>query len=293
MTAQEIVVGVDGSETAALALRWAAREGRLRGLAVRAVLAWDAWDQHHAVISPAFDLEYGDADAEAALHTYLKEALDDDAVAVRTKVVNDLPARALVEASAEAFMLVVGGRPMGQAKQLLVGSVTSQCLSNSLCPVVVVHGTWGEREREQTGRVVVGVDGSPSSAVALRFAADEARARNATLEVVHAWRPPITGGLAIPAASPSDKVAEHAAHRVVSESVKQLVDQETPATMESSILKGDAASELVARSEQADLVVVGSRGRGGFAGLLLGSVARRVSRLSHSPVVVVPSHHAE
>lgn len=288
MTTHKIIVGMDGSESAALALRWAADEGRIRDVPVVALLAWGALDQHHAVISPAYDPDYADAQAAAALRTYVHEALDEDSAAtIEQRVVNDLPARALLAAAKGATMLVVGGRPMGQAKQLLVGSVASQCLSHAPCPVVAIHGSWDPSPHAVTGRIVVGIDGSEGAHAALRFAAEEARIRGASLDIVSVWQVPVTGALPLHAVSYDEKPYESAARHVLSAAYEELTAEVSNTPPETTAIRGDAASALVEHAKDADLIVVGSRGRGGFAGLLLGSVSRQVSHTAPCPVVVV------
>lgn len=111
---RQIVVGVDESAGAADALRWALAEAQLHDAELTAVMAWALLDQHHAEVGEPFDASYGDAEATAALGRYVAAAVGDQkARFVRTAVVCDLPARALLEASAGADLLVVGARGLG------------------------------------------------------------------------------------------------------------------------------------------------------------------------------------
>jgi nucleotide-binding universal stress UspA family protein len=132
-----VVVGVDGSDHAAKALRWAQAEADRRATELTAVLAWGLFNQHHIEADAAFDPKYGAADARAALDHALG-ALG-DVSEVRAMVVNDLPARGLVEAGRTAELLVVGARGLGGFRDLLLGSVSHRCLTHSLCPTVVVR----------------------------------------------------------------------------------------------------------------------------------------------------------
>jgi nucleotide-binding universal stress UspA family protein len=133
-------------------------------------------------------------------------------------------------------------------------------------------------------RIVVGVDGSESAQQALRWAIDEARRRDATLEVVHAWRRiPITDYLLTdPEPGGSARYAQ------------QLFDQAVEAedtvgvTVERKLVAGDGAYALIHEAKGADLLVVGSRGRGGFSGLLLGSVSHQAAHHAPCPVVIIP-----
>jgi nucleotide-binding universal stress UspA family protein len=149
-----IVVGVDGSEGAAAALRWAVQEGGYRRDAtVVAVLAWSLLDQHHPD-GRTFSPTYGPTEARQALAIYVERARAGEATeaaegeagvapnaaaAVELEVVNDLPARALLDASARADLLVVGARGLGGFRGLLLGSVSQQCAHHAPCPVVIIR----------------------------------------------------------------------------------------------------------------------------------------------------------
>jgi nucleotide-binding universal stress UspA family protein len=142
-------------------------------------------------------------------------------------------------------------------------------------------------DSECGGRIVVGIDGSPTSERALRWAADEAVLTQAVLDVVHAWLPsyPLT------AADVFEDQArlENVAHRRLLEAVAQLGSEvDGLAGIRERLELDHPATALIAASEGADLLVVGTRGRGGFAGLLLGSVSQRCLTHASCPVAVVP-----
>lgn len=137
-----IVVGVDASECARRALAWALREGAVRGEPVEVVGAWSYTDQGVLTgeeFTPAFD----DDAARAAIQAIVDGVRVDDpglaGVTVEATAVNDLPARALLAAAADADLLVVGARGIGGFKELLLGSVSHQVVEHSPVPVVVVH----------------------------------------------------------------------------------------------------------------------------------------------------------
>ena len=136
-------------------------------------------------------------------------------------------------------------------------------------------------------RIVVGVDGSPQAAVALRWALDEARLRDATLEVVHAWLFPVVSD--VPGAAVDSLIGdlERAAGRLLDRVVEDVAGPDPGVKVERRVLEGGAATVLVDAAAGADLLVVGSRGRGGFAGLVLGSVAQQCLHHAPCPVVVV------
>jgi nucleotide-binding universal stress UspA family protein len=135
----DIVVGVDGSASAADALRWAVAEADDRKCRVRAMLAWSYLDQEPASGAAEFDPAYDAAAATAALETVLDETLPGSADGVIRVVVNDLPAPALVDASQDAALVVVGARGLGGFRSLLLGSVSRRVLHEAACPVVVVR----------------------------------------------------------------------------------------------------------------------------------------------------------
>lgn len=140
---------------------------------------------------------------------------------------------------------------------------------------------------ESVGPVVVGVDGSEPSRQALAWAVQEARRRNATLQVVHAWSYPASAGYApLPLASFADQASQ-----VLSDAMGQVAELDPGVSAKGETRQEPAATALIELSEGADLLVVGSRGRGGFAGLLLGSVSQQCAAHAHCPVVVVRAHH--
>lgn len=292
----EIVVGVDESEGAAEALRWAAREADLHGWALTAVMAWGFLDQHHPSGAEPFDPGYGEKDAAGALDTIVVAALGADrADGVERRVVCDLPAAALLDASRGASLLVVGARGLGGFRGLLVGSVSQHCLHHATSPVAVVRR---DPERvadgvERTERVVVGVDGSAVSRRALTWAAEEARLRNATLQVVNAWRAPYVDAYPLGPMPIDIDAFEEASKDTIEAAVSFLDPGQVPARVERISLHGGAAEVILDVSKGADLVVMGSRGLGGLKAALLGSVTNQVTHHASCPVVVIPDTEHE
>jgi nucleotide-binding universal stress UspA family protein len=131
-----VVVGVDGSEPAAEALRWAAEEARLRDASLHALLAWDWLDQE--ALGLDFLPEFGEEEAQEVLHGFVVAALGEGAEVVELAVC-DRPAHALVEASKDADLVVVGDRGHGGFADLLLGSVSAQVVNHAACPVLVVR----------------------------------------------------------------------------------------------------------------------------------------------------------
>jgi nucleotide-binding universal stress UspA family protein len=288
----KIIVGVDGSEGAAAALRWACDEATLRGDTVEAVLAWGLLNQLHIPAGKRdFDPHYGTAEADEALRWYVDEAVGQDRVATR-KTVCDLPGRAIVEEAtqAEADLIVVGGRHLGRVRAALIGSTAYECLHTATCPVAVVRP--GMAHHTDGGRIVVGVDGSENARMALRWAVDEAARRGARLEVVHSWHVPYVGGMYGPTIVGDPVTFEQVARKELGRIVGSVDTSALTAPPQEICINGGPAEAVLRLAKDADLVVVGSRGLGGFAGLLLGSTSSQVIHHATCPVVMVPGNRS-
>jgi nucleotide-binding universal stress UspA family protein len=293
-----IVVAVDESPGAAVALRWAAKEREVHDCELIAVLCWTYLEQHHSEPGQPFDAEYGDRQAGEALAAIVERQLGDAAQHVTRRTVNDRTSRGLLEASsdANADLLVLGARGLGESRGLfnkLLGSVTRQALHHATIPVAIVR--WKESDSDPLenphGRVVVGVDGSETAARALEWALAEARLRPATLVAVHAWEAPYVGAEIAPAMAYDVVEYQRGAREVIDAAVDSADTSGLSAPVERVVATGGAGPALLDTAADADLLVVGSRGYGGFKGLLLGSTSHHVTHHAPCPVVVIP--HAE
>jgi nucleotide-binding universal stress UspA family protein len=217
--------------------------------------------------------------AEATGRAY---ALDPD-LDVSTELSEDTAAAALVAASDEAAAVVVGSRGLGGFHGLLVGSVSAQVATHARSPVVVVRSP-----ATTTDRIVVGVDGSPHSVAALGYAFEQADWRSSALVAVHAWSRPVSSepGDILPLVYDATEVQAEES-RVLAEAVAGWSERYPDVPVEQRVVRGHAASVLSDESREAQLLVVGSRGHGGFTGLLLGSVSHRVLHHARCPVAVV------
>jgi nucleotide-binding universal stress UspA family protein len=285
MTTNKVIVGVDGSDPGAQALRWALALADASGWEVEAVLTWGFLDQHHADREDRFDDEYDEAHARAALDAYVVEAVGDAADRVGRRTMCDLPARGLLEAAAGAELLVVGARGLGGFKGLLLGSVSQHCLHHATGPVAIVHGGTEGAEASAPGPIVVGVDGSPHGDTALRWALARAAALGTEVHALHAWHPPYFGPDPFAFTPPAWDDCQQAAAKVVAQAVQRA--GASPDDVRVTAVDGPAAPVLIEASADASMVVMGARGLGGFSGLLLGSVSTQVARHAHCPVVVV------
>lgn len=173
-----IVVGVDGSAPATAAVEWAAADARRRGLALRLVHVCEQW------ASAVGSTEYCSGVLEAAAERARSLAPDAD---VSTGMLSGGVIDALVGESALAESMVLGSRGLGGFAGMVLGSVSMAVAGHAACPVVVVRGT----AVVQHGQVVVGYDGSEHSQAAMRYAVEQARARDAQLHVVYAWQLPV------------------------------------------------------------------------------------------------------
>ncbi|MFI6784610.1 universal stress protein [Micromonospora sp. NPDC050276] len=274
-----VVVGTDGSAEADRAVRQAAVEASWRGLPLRVV---------HAFIWPLFNVPLGPPEAgppEAGLaneaNRIVQRAVDQaraqaPEIDVTGVVVDGAAAPVLIREGRTAEMIVVGNRGLGGFSGLLLGSVAVGVTPHAACPVLVVRG-----EPVARGPVVVGVDGSPHGDVALAFALKEASWRQATVRAVYASAGPLGG--------PGSGEPDRAASRLLAESVDRYSGRHPDVAVERLANTGQPAAVVLDAARDAQLVVVGARGRGGFAGLLLGSVSH--SLLHHAPCPVAVVRH--
>ncbi|GAA2258914.1 universal stress protein [Streptomyces ruber] len=207
------------------------------------------------------------------------------------------PAGTLVERSAEACLVVLGHRGGGGFPRLPLGSVSLQVATHARCPVLVMRP--GAPVEPPSGRVVVGVDlvheSGYDASEAVQFAFAEADRRAAHLQVVHALHLPallpapggVTGGLT--GVEPAARETEDSARRLLDERIAGMSGRYPDVPVGVRIDWARPATHLTELSGQADLLVVGSRGRTGLRRLLLGSVSSEVLHTAHCPVAVVPS----
>lgn len=277
-----LVIGYDGSAASTSALRWTIAEAARRSASVRVVASYAmprVMEVYGIGVDDATpgDLARLEASCRAEVQAAVEIALaEHPGVGLDFHVVDQEPASSLLAAGRDADLVVVGSNGLGALKDYLFGSVLGTVLHECSCPVVVVP----PHARPHIGRIAVGVDGSAASNEALAWAIDEADLRHAGLHVVHSWEYPYTstvGGSAfaeVDAALVLEAAVDAAGARLAG-----------PVTRE--LREASATDLLVEAGEEADLVVVGSRGRGGFRSILLGSVAREVAAAATCPVCVI------
>ncbi len=278
--ADEIVVGVDGSAAALEAVRWAAGEAAPRKLALRLVYAADVtggrFDGGLPVPQSSFD------ELQRAGQQLLADAAAvAGEVTVSTEMPLEPPVPLLLECSRTARMVVLGSSGRGGFTGMLAGSTAVSVSAHASCPVAVVRG-----RPDAAGPVVVGVDGSPTSEEALKVAIDEAAWREVPLVAVHAWSD-ADYGVPLPTADLDWAEVEREQQRLLAERLAGRQERYPDVRVERVVVRDRPRDELLARSRDAQLVVVGSRGRGGFRGLVLGSTSQALIHHADCPVLVV------
>ncbi|GAA4566737.1 universal stress protein [Micromonospora coerulea] len=282
-----VVVGVDGSEPALRAVRLAAAEAARRHRPLRVVHGF-IWPLLRV---PASQLAEGPSGGlrRQAEELVAKAVAAAEAAApglrVSGEIIDGEAAAVLVGESPTATMIVLGDRGLGGFASLVIGSVAIQVASYAQCPVLVARG-----EDRTAGPVVVGVDGSVLSRAAVEFAMAEAALRGARLHAVHAYTHPVSGG-------PGDMqplVYEEnqlrgEEDRVLAESLTGLTERYPEVPVTRAAVHGRPVAALTDAARDAQLLVVGSQGRGELSGLLLGSVSQGVMHHAGCPVAVVRS----
>jgi nucleotide-binding universal stress UspA family protein len=266
---------------------------------VRAVLVWTFLRQHHVDRTQKHDPEYSEEDAVLALQEYVTDAVGADAARdIELDVVTERAAVGLVAAAADSSLLVVGSHGYGGISGRIMGSVSQECLHVSTVPVAIIRcaDQLAESGREpaevEPGKIVVGIDGSDTSRRALTWALDEARARGGWVEVVYSWLLPAAYGYPT-LAVPDIAVYEEAAESLVSQFIDGADVSGLSRPVSRIVVGGTSTAGLLAdRAIDAELLVVGSRGVGGFRGMLVGSVAHHLAHHAPCPLVVLPAAHA-
>lgn len=281
----EVMVGVDGSPASRSALRWAAAVAEATGSPLRVVSAW-AYPSGAVLAVGALDLPdaaEADAEVERRLRTVVDEVSVPPTHGLSLRALRGSPAEALLRAvDDQVRMLVVGSRGLGGFRGLLLGSVSRQLCEHAPRPVTVVRH---EVDAPPTLRtILVGADGSDDAAHAMTFAGQLAVDAGAELVVVNA-----TGWRDTQQSPEGEVIVDLDARRGwVEEWCAPLRDAGVPHRIE--VVRGDPRTALfeAARAASADLVVVGSRGRGPVTELVLGSVTAALLEHCQVPVTVLP-----
>lgn len=285
-----IVVGVDGSDAALHAVRWAAREAVQRNRPLRLVHATDE-----------FSLNYprGPATSEDLLDVVrmrgrrlLRRARETvrevgPGLEPTLKLGHESAAVTLLDEAATAGLLVLATPGSRRLSRLLIGSATVAVATHARCPVALIRPHVAEDAPPDGGPVVVGVDGSPAGEEAVAVAFDEASWRRAPLIAVHCWDEPFFTAVFEGTRWAPDKATIDAREaEVLAERLAGWQEKYPDVAVERVVTHGKPAASLLDYADRAQLLVVGSRGRGGVTGLVLGSTSQALMSYALCPVLI-------
>ncbi|AZA10471.1 universal stress protein [Corynebacterium gerontici] len=287
-----VVVAVDGSDASQNAVRWAANTAAKRGVPLKLAASYTMPQFLYAegMVPPQelFD------ELQAETMSYIEEAQR-----LALEVAPDLkvgyviaegsPIDMLLELSNDVTMIVMGSRGLGGLSGMVMGSVSAAVVSHAHCPVVVVREDNDVTPANKYGPVVVGVDGSEVSQRATEFAFEEAKARGAKLVAIHTWMDmQVQASLAgLAAAQQEWDTIEDEQQQLLEQRLAPMLDKYPDVAVDMVITRDRPVRALVENGRDAQLLVVGSHGRGGFRGMLLGSTSRALLQSAPCPMVVV------
>jgi nucleotide-binding universal stress UspA family protein len=279
-----VVVGVDGSAASLDAVDRAAQEATLRGRRlhiVHAISPYRTATHGPDAARPPADVRHHEAEYIIADAVGRAKA-DNPDMPVTGEVITGTATAVLLRLSYAACLVVIGSRGRGGFAGLLVGSVAVRLAAHAACPILVVRGSV-----DAAKPVLLGVDGSPANDGAVGFAFEEAAMRGVPLHALHIWTPtPVRTGDGQPLCYDLGDVRAEA-QRVLAESLVGWHGKYPDVAVERTLTQGSVRHTLIEATRDAQLVVVGTRGWGGFAGLVLGSASQGLLHDAACPVVVV------
>ncbi|WAM19322.1 universal stress protein [Rhodococcus sp. JS3073] len=287
-----IVVGTDGSPSSLQAVSWAAKEAALRNAPLTVLTTTFVPGAYGFPVGlpPSF-FEEEELEAKKRLARAAEVAADavpGHSLEIHTVLGTETPAGELVERSKTARMVVVGANRQGIIERMFLGSVSSAVATHAHCPVAVIHGLPDTDINALAGPVVVGVDGSAHTEPAVSMAFEEAALRHTELVAVHAWSD-VDLHLAFEGGTDPTWMQEVVKNETarLSERLAGHAEKYPDVKVRPVVVIDQPAHGLREEAENAQLLVVGSRGRGGFTSLLLGSTSRALMHSVNCPLLIV------
>jgi nucleotide-binding universal stress UspA family protein len=282
-----VLVCVDGSSASDAAVAWGTREAVMRRLPITlmhvvppVVVEWPVGQQYAAM--PGWQEDNGRHVIDQARKTLSASLGSSEPPEIRAEMVYSSVVPALIDASKEAWMIVVGSQGLGALGRLLLGSVTTGLVHYAHCPVAVIHSD-ESASPDPDAPVLLGIDGSSASEAATALAFDEASHRGVGLLALHVW----SDVGVFPVLGMDWRDREREGQEILAERLAGWQERYPDVRVERLLFCDKPSQWLLKVSERAQLVVVGSRGRGGFPGMLLGSVSSAVAQAAKVPVIVV------
>lgn len=283
------IVGIDGSDCALHAARWATMHAAHRADEIGLVGAWSVPTAPAlppiGPMSKSWDVGFFEAVAQANVSEAIHDLEPNSSVPITQSVARGHSSSVLLDAARDASLLIVGSRGKGGFSRLVMGSTSTQCTNHATKPTVVIPG---DAKISDAKRIVVAVDGSANSTDAVRWAAHFA-APGTTVECVSVWdNAPIAIGTDQFCFPESSELAHERFEHHIESLSSDLVARSSDVRLEGRFIEGRVRCALANVAAEHDLLVMGARGRGAISAALLGSVSSWLLHHLHSPMVVVP-----
>lgn len=287
--AGSVIAALDGSHRDPAVIDWAAAEARAISAPLHLVHAVDLGTPLSAygelLTSPDIVDKVEQESVRVVTAAQERAATANPDLAVTTALPTGAPAGALLNAADGARLLVVGSARKTRAERIVLGTTSISVVAHSPCPVILVPD---DAETSGDGRVVVGIDGSEHSRLAFQYALDAAALRGKTVTTVTSWNVEVENGVVVTEpGSPEWEAVDKRYRDMAERTIRADRDARPDIEVTVEVHHGRAADTLVEVAQDADLLLVGSRGRGGFRGMLLGSVSQRVLGRATCPVGIL------
>jgi nucleotide-binding universal stress UspA family protein len=286
-----IVVGVDGSHGSEQAVSWAAGVAAQRNLGLSIVHALRVAEFYYGggLVGTGSLFDVVQEVGERIVYDAVQLARSvDESVTITTDMPTEPPAPLLIDLSRDATMVVIGRSGSGGFAGMLVGSTAAAVVSHAHCPVAVIRGRDSTAVIPDTGPVVVGVDGGPNSEQAISAAFEEASLRRVPLIALHAWSDVTYDDMYGTAWIAAEwESLEEGEQRLLAQRLAGWQGKYPDVEVRRDLVRDRPRHALLDWSMEAQLLVVGSRGRGGFRGMLLGSSSQALVQHAQCPVLVV------